>query len=338
LLRKDGIYLILKNIENSPGEKMVKNVQNGKKGSLRKGSPSVIVAAILWGLSFPVIKWGLQFIDFLSFLLYRFAIAATISLLLMFISNRKQGIKKFKALKNSKILLLGIFVAMSFLFQFWGQTLTTAGKASLFTTSNVIFVALFSHLIGSEKITRKTVLSVLVGIIGIYFLAIGSNPVLLLQGELLGDILSLISGLFWALYIIFSKLILSNNDLQNKTYGDLSSLDLTFVLIILSFIYLCFIDIFLFLVAPVNNQQIVTVDVPVNAWFAIIFLALFSTTIAYYLYFYGLERISAVKSSVFLLIEIITAVTIGILFLNELLTIPIVIGGLLIGLAILLID
>ncbi|MFX1518390.1 MAG: DMT family transporter [Promethearchaeota archaeon] len=314
----------------------IKGIRSINKRSLPKGTPSVTIAAILWGLSFPVIKWGLQFIEFLSFLFYRFLVAALISIFLLFILYRKQGFLKLKALRNPKILLLGIFITLSFLFQFWGQTLTTAGKASLFTTSNVIFVALFSHLVGDEKITRKTILSVFLGIIGIYLLALGGNPDLLLKGELLGDMLSFISGLFWALYIIVSKRILAI-DINDTTSGYLSSLDLSLVLIILSSIYLFFINAAIFLVVPTNTWINYTGVIPVNAWIAIVFLALFSTTLAYYLYFDGLEKISAVKSAVFLLIEIITAVVMGILFLNEILTLPILIGGLLIAFAILLI-
>jgi drug/metabolite transporter (DMT)-like permease len=104
-----------------------------------------------------------------------------------------------------------------------------------------------------------------------------------------------------------------------------------------SLIYLFFINTVIFLVSPTGTWITPTVVVPVHAWAAIVFLALFSTTLAYYLYFYGLERISAVKSSVFLLIEIVTAVVMGILFLNETLTLPVLIGGALIALAIFLI-
>ncbi|MHA1783582.1 MAG: EamA family transporter [Candidatus Helarchaeota archaeon] len=36
----------------------------------------ILLAGIIWGTSFPVVKFGLYFMDFLSILLFRFIIAS----------------------------------------------------------------------------------------------------------------------------------------------------------------------------------------------------------------------------------------------------------------------
>jgi drug/metabolite transporter (DMT)-like permease len=128
------------------------------------GSLLVSIAALLWGTSFVVIEWGFEnsSIDPLLFVFLRFAIATI--LFLPIALYKLKGIREM--LLSKSIILIGLFNAFAFLFQFLGQQYTTAGKASLFVNFYAIIVE-------------------------------GSS--------LLGDLLTLCSGGAWTLYILASK-------------------------------------------------------------------------------------------------------------------------------------
>jgi drug/metabolite transporter (DMT)-like permease len=79
-------------------------------------------------------------------------------------------------------------------------------------------------------------------------------------------------------------------------------------------------------------------SLPIGAWIAIFYTAIFCWVIPYYFWLKGLKYISPVTSTVVLLSEIIIAVAISTIFLGEVLTIISGIGSALILIAILLVS
>jgi drug/metabolite transporter (DMT)-like permease len=77
---------------------------------------------------------------------------------------------------------------------------------------------------------------------------------------------------------------------------------------------------------------------PLNAWLAIIYTAIFCWVLPYYFWLKGLRSISPVTSAVLLLVEIIVAVAISTIFLGETLTVISGIGSIFIIIAILLVS
>ncbi|MHC1604755.1 MAG: DMT family transporter [Candidatus Methanofastidiosia archaeon] len=172
----------------------------------RKGELATLASALLWGSSFAAIKMGLAHIDPIPFVILRF-IFATLFSIVIYASMQKSF--KLSIFKNRYIYFMGFFNAVGFLFQYLGLDLTTAIKTSLLININLIFVMTISHFYLGEVITPRKLFSVAGGVIGIFLLITGGDLTALKSGYLLGDIMVLLAGFSWSVYIVLSRKIIS---------------------------------------------------------------------------------------------------------------------------------
>jgi drug/metabolite transporter (DMT)-like permease len=274
-----------------------------------------IIASSLWGTSFPAIKIGLQYMDAYTFVFLRFIFALLIMLALVLLT------KKFSFTFNKRLILfLGIINGTAYLLQYMGMSYTSASKSSLLVNLTVVWVALLSPILIKEKIGRKKLSGVILSLIGIVFITTNLDFKSLGIGNIVGDFIVILAGIIWALFILYNKPLVD----QSKN-------------LILSLTWLLFFTILPLLpVVPfsVNNF----LNLPLEAWIAIIYTAIFCWNIPYYIWSKGLQKISPVTSTIILLNEIIVSVIISIIFLGESFTIISGIGAAIIMMAILLVS
>jgi drug/metabolite transporter (DMT)-like permease len=276
-----------------------------------------ILAGALWGTSFPIIKIGLQTIDPITFLFWRFLVSALVLTLAMV------ALKKFtfKVIDKKLILLLGLANAAGYLLQYVSMPYTTAAKAALFINLSAMWVAILSPKLLGENLTPKKVAGVLVGVLGIVFVSTNLDFYSLAQGQIAADALLIISGVIWALFMILNKKLVMNSAATNFQ-------NMTWVLIFTFFSiapFVVFAGPGFFALSP-------------WAWGAIIWTAVVCWVIPYYLWLEGLKHLSASTSTVLLLSEIIIAVIASIVILKEPVTIFSSIGAMLIVVAIVLVS
>lgn len=282
----------------------------------KKGVLLTIVAGILWGTSFPAIKIGLQYMDMYTFAFLRFLVA----LLAMFFVYVFAKNFSFHFDKKRLILFLGLINGVSYLLQYIGMGVTTAAKASLFVNLSVVWVALLSPVLIKERLGGKKILGLTASLLGVVLMTTNLDFSSLSQGAVIGDLLVISAGIGWAFFIVYNKPLVtdSKNMMQSMTW-------------ILVFTLIPLIPTASF---SVGNFA----SLPLAAWLAILYTAIFCWVIPYYLWCKGLKHISAVSSSVLLLTEVIVAVAISTLILGEVLTVVSGVGALLIVLAILLVS
>ena len=87
-----------------------------------------ILAGVLWGTSFPIIKLGLATIDPFAFVFWRFLFASVALLVIM----QLLGKLKFKITDKKLLVFLGIANGSGYLLQYVGMNYTTTAKAALF--------------------------------------------------------------------------------------------------------------------------------------------------------------------------------------------------------------
>ena len=75
-------------------------------------------------------------------------------------------------LRNPLVIWLGVSNAAGFVFQFKGQTLTTAANAALLINASTISVAIASRLVFRERFGRLKVIAVIVGTLGVFFVKV----------------------------------------------------------------------------------------------------------------------------------------------------------------------
>ena len=290
----------------------------------KKGILYVLIAGIIWGTSFPAVRYALFVTDFWTLTLFRFVFASISSLIAGFIIFRKDFFKEMKIMGDKFVLLLSGMMFGGYIFESIGQGLTTAGKASLLVMTSVLYVAIFGSLWLKEKMTKLKILGIVLGITGIAFLTIFQDLSSLLGGSLIGDLLCALAGVVWGFYIIISKYYLQNQDNPNSISINIGVyFYTTLILIIPSIFFMNLVIVYVF------NLVVLIAG---------IYLGIVCTLIAYIVYYKGLEEVEATTSNIVLISQVVVAIIMGILLLGEALNFFILIGSGFIVAAVILIN
>lgn len=274
-----------------------------------------ILAAVLWGTSFPAIKIGLTFVDPYRFVFLRMFLASVLVLLISFATKSLD----VSLARERLVWYLGMLNGFAYLVQYLGVGSTTASKSSLFVNLSAVWVAVLSWLVLRERFSKKKMLGIISGLLGVFFISTNLNLLELTQGMIIGDGLFL-SGILWSFFIVYNKKIVD-------AYNAIQFMPWVFLTTTLPLI-------------PFSNlfTSSSLLDLPVEAWIAILYTAIFCWLIPYYLWLKGLKHISPVASTVILLTEVIVAIALSFLFLGESFTAISGIGASLIFLAIILVS
>ncbi|GAB6189094.1 DMT family transporter [Marinitoga arctica] len=145
----------------------------------------LILVTFVWGSTFPLVKVTVGSDDVYIFLTIRFAIASLLSFAIWKKQNFKYGV------------IIGLFIALGFITQTIGLTLTTASKSGFITSLYIILTPLFSYLVEKEKPHINHLIALPLAAIGSYYLSGG------IHGINLGDILTFICAVAFALSMVY---------------------------------------------------------------------------------------------------------------------------------------
>ena len=277
----------------------------------------LITSSILWGTSFPVIRYGLEYITPLYFVFMRFFIAFIVTLSLLAVAKKLNIF--IHLLKNKFIAATGVLNAVAFIFQFIGQKYTFATNASLLVNTSPIFTAIVAHFYLSERINLKRLISILIAITGVYYLITGGTLMIYFSSRIIGDALCLLSGFMWGLYIAMSKKLTSSES------DDLSIYAVWFLYVAaISFPFLIYFNE----VSTLNS----------GAVFAILYTSIFNTVIPFAMWYAALKKLGATTSSIYFMIEILVSAIIEDLLIENIASPSLIIGGIMIIVGIYLTD
>jgi len=148
-------------------------------------------AVTIWGSTFFIVKSALNGIDPVILVAYRFLIAG--SILLIFIKFSGRPI--FDGWKQA--LLPGFLLWMLYIPQTIGLQYTTASNSGFITGLFVAFVPLFLRVIFKRKPTMMEVIASAISLIGLWILTGGMSDINI------GDILTLITAITYALHLLY---------------------------------------------------------------------------------------------------------------------------------------
>ena len=166
------------------------------------GRLALFSAALLWGVSFVMMKNVLDNIPPLYILAFRFTGATLI--LLPFCAKRLKKIDK-SYLKGG--LLMGAALFLAYAFQTYGLRYTTPGKNAFLTSIYCVITPFLYWAYIKKKPDKFNWVAAFVCIVGIALITF--------YGDLriaLGDGLTLICGFFFALHIVISARFIKNRD------------------------------------------------------------------------------------------------------------------------------
>ena len=276
-----------------------------------------ILAGALWGTSFPIIKIGLAYTDPFAFLFWRFLVSSVALVVVMLLLRKLE----FKMADKKLLVFLGIANAAGYLLQYVGMNYTTAAKAALFINLSAMWVALLSPKLLGERFSRIKILGVLFGLVGIVFVSTNLDFQSLMGGQIVGDVMLVVSGVAWAVFMVYNKRLLNTS--TSATFQSMTWVLVFTMLSILPFSFLAGGRFF---------------ALSGSAWLAVFYTAIVCWVIPYYLWLEGLKHLSASTSTVLLLSEIVVAVVLSILVLKEPITIFSTIGAFFIVIAIALVS
>ncbi len=276
-----------------------------------------ILAGILWGTSFPIIKIGLETIDPFAFVFWRFLVSVVALVALMLVLKKFE----FKITNKKLIVFLGVANGAGYLLQYAGMPFTTAAKAALFINLSAMWVALLSPSLLGESFSRKKIVGVVFGLMGIVLVSTNLDFSTLGAGQITGDILLIVSGLTWAFFMIYNKKLVMRSTLA--TFQSMTWVLILTLLAILPFTVLAGPGFF---------------NLTSWGWLAIVYTAIVCWVIPYYLWLEGLKHLSASTSTILLLSEIVVAVLLSIVILKEPITLFSTLGAFLILIAIFIVS
>ncbi|KEO82329.1 DMT family transporter [Tumebacillus flagellatus] len=156
----------------------------------------MLFVTLCWGSSYLLMKIGLESISAFQLIALRFGIAFVLAAILFF--RHLFRTMNVKTLLYSFCLGLLLFAVLTCITV--GLKTTTTSKAGFLQSLTVVFVPLIGAFLLKSKITPKTILSVLIAIMGIGCLTI-EFPLTVS----IGDLWCMASALFYAIHILLAS-------------------------------------------------------------------------------------------------------------------------------------
>lgn len=266
---------------------------------------ALILALLMWGTSFPAMKFAVVANHPFSIIFYRFLFAFI--LLIPFFALHFKGNLKI-ARENKELFILGIFNFLGMVLQLTGIKYTTSTKSVIITQLLIVVVCVPAYFFLKERLDAGKILGIIFSLVGAVILSTNLQfENLLGKGTVMGDLLTLAAVFFWALFIIFTRKF-------TLCFGGFMvlfpSVTATFLLSI--------------------PTVLLSGKLPIDAAGLLVslYLAVFCTIIPTLLYNYALKQLDAITSSIIGPVEVLSAALISYIFLGERLTLIEMSGGL----------
>lgn len=282
---------------------------------------SLITAlSVLWGSAFILIEIGLRSVPPNTLVFARMALAVPPLLLLLHLKGERlpRGGKSWAMLS-----LLGLLnVVLPFILFYWGMTQISTGLASILNATTPLWGVVAAHfLTRDEKATPARLLGVVFGVAGIAVM-IGVDAFKGASTGILAQIACLIATLSYAIASIYGRRFA---DSGMTPLAVATGQVLTSALIMLPI--------------ALASDAMWTLPMPgLSFWLATGAIAIFSTSLAYYLYFQLLESAGASNSLLVTFLIPIVAILLGVGFLGERITANQAAGIALIAAGLILLD
>ena len=272
---------------------------------------AVLGANIIFGLNFVIAKGIMPHWMEPRAIIFLRVTGATAAFWLVGIFAKSEKVDR-KDLK--RMFLLAFFgVALNQILFFEGLNLTTPINASIIMVGTPILVLVMAHFIIGDKISRRKLMGIILGFGGAAFLILRNGHLTLNSDTTLGNILVLINAASYGLFLVMVKPLMSK-------YRPLTVMKWVFTF-------------GLIFVVPVSIGEISRTNfsvIPLNIWFSIMYVVIFTTIFAYFLNNYSLQKISPSANSSYIYMQPILASIVAIIAGKDKLTITEVVASLLI--------
>jgi drug/metabolite transporter (DMT)-like permease len=271
----------------------------------------LLVLSILWGGSFFFFKVLVAELPILTIVLARVLLAGLLLNLVMLV--RRDAMPTAPKLWGAFFVMGLLNNVLPFVLLVWAETKVSSGLASVLNATTPVFSVLAGHfLTADEKLSWSKGVGVFFGLLGVLVLIGPSIVTSAGADQFLPQIACLVTALIYALAGIYGR-----------RFKAMPSLTVASGQITASTIML--LPLALAVDRPWNLP-----NPSLHAWEALTGLAVFSTALAYIIYFRILASAGATNVMLVTLLVPVSAILLGVLFLDESFTLQALVGMLLI--------
>ena len=253
--------------------------------------------AFIWGTSFVILKEALDSIGTMWVLALRFIIAAALLLL--------AAGKRLKTLGRDGLrggVLLGVCLAAAYIFQTYGLKYTTPGKNAFLTATYCVLVPFMVWAFFKRRPNAANIIAAFMCVFGIGLVSLsGTSPFNI------GDALTLVCGIFYALQIILTE----------RFIGDCDALSLTGVEFGTAAV-ICLAGALISESAPVGLS--------LELWGSIAYMGVMCTALCFFLQTWGMRYTPSSTAAVIMTFESVFAIIISVIFYDEPVTVRLICG------------
>ncbi len=240
----------------------------------------------IWGLAWPVGRVLVQNLPPVSVAAIRYAIVVPV--LFGFLWLREGSVKINRSWLPTLVIMGILNTTLYQIFFLYGVTFAAASDDSIVIGIGPVLIALMASLVLKEKLTGAKILGFASGLAGIITISIFS-PNTNVPNRLLGISLVFGGATAYALYTILLRRFIARNR-SNQRGPQQSSLSILSWISLLGFFFLI---PFSLIESPWNYTW------GVLSWVGILYLAILSTVVGYFLYIEGVSKIGASRSAIF---------------------------------------
>jgi drug/metabolite transporter (DMT)-like permease len=275
-----------------------------------------LLVAFLWSTSYILIEIGLEQINPLAFAAYRYGIASIILALIMFYQNQER-------VQNLDLRRLLVFLILGFTGYFIAQGLQFLGlyylepvTVSFLLNLTPILILILSALFLKEQPRSTQLVGIVLTFVGVFAFFYGTFGSL----NVAGILLTLVSGLGWALYMIISRHYLSRN---KENVITLTTYSMIF-------------GSFLLLGTTVSTGNIVFLSL--NSWIIVLWLSVVNTALAFALWNHALKTLRVYEQSILQNTMLIQIAILSFVFLHDPLNLQKILGMIMVFIGVLIVQ
>lgn len=277
-----------------------------------------MLAVLFWGASFIATKYLLDELTPETIISMRLILAILFLLMIALFQKRDFSIN---LKSHTYILLLAIIAVFHLWIQVTGLKFTTASNTGWIIGTAPIFMALLGLFFFKEKLNALKVTGIIIATFGLLLLVGNGNPTNIDVIKNKGDLLVLSSAFTWGIYSMVNKKI---------------SLNYSPVMTILYLFIMMAIIIIPFTVTETAINSVINLSSV--GWIAILFLGLLCSGVSYVIWAYALREMESAKVGAYLYFEPFVTVIAAWIFLNEDITLFMILSGLIITAGVYLVN
>lgn len=279
---------------------------------------ALLLVVLIWGLNFPIIKVPLEVMHPFTVNLFRFVVSTAVLGVVWAVESRRTSRPFFSVFAERPWSIVGLgmvgHVGYQVLF-ILGVSQTSAGNAALIIASSPIWTALIGHAFGIDRLRAPQWGGLVLSFSGVVVIVLaGSGALVFSNATFLGNLLMLFGAVFWALYTVMSRPLLTRGT---------PPLGLTFFSVLISMPILGGLGL---LTLPETAWS----SVDGITWLALLFSGGLSTGVAYAIWNIAVRRVGPSQTAAFSNLVPFVALFAAYLLLEESITIVQIGGGVLI--------